>query len=111
MLALLVISTVLVTVPWAFKLLTSPAVGQPCGGGFDCRALDGRCVMGEHGRFCTVTCEDDSDCPSSAHCGIPPHDRWLVWFSTSVLSERFCVPGPRPVQPIVVPDKLPGTAN
>lgn len=93
---------VVVGIPWAFKLLMAPPIGAPCGGGFDCRALDGRCVIGEHGSYCTNTCESDDECPSSGHCGIPEHDPWRVWFSASPMSERFCVPGPRP------PEAAPG---
>ena len=111
MLALGLTATVLLAIPWTLKLTTAPALGEPCGYGFDCQALDGRCVEGEHGRFCTITCEADSDCPSSGHCGIPPHDRWQRWFSTSVLSERFCVPGPRPEQPLEIPEAIPGSGE
>lgn len=110
-LALGLTAAVLIAVPWSFKLLTAPGLGEPCGNGFDCRALDGRCVAGEHGRFCTITCESDAECPSSGHCGIPPHDRWQQWFSTSVLSERVCVPGARPEQPIAVPVAMPGSGE
>ncbi len=111
LLALAVVAFTLIAVPWTFKLTTAPKLGQPCGGGFDCAALDGRCVEGEHGRFCTVTCEDDGDCPSSGYCGIPPHDRWQRWFSPSVMSERFCVPGERPAQPLEIDSKLPGAGE
>jgi hypothetical protein len=111
MLALGLTAIVLIGVPWTLKLVTAPKLGQPCGGGFDCQALDGRCIEGEHGRFCTVACEADSDCPSSGYCGIPPHDRWQRWFSTSVVSERFCVPGPRPEQPIDIDPALPGSGE
>ena len=97
---LVAIAAVLVGVPWAFKLATAPKLGQPCGGGFDCAALDGRCVEGAHGKFCTVTCETDADCPSSGYCGVPPHDRWQRWFAPSVVSERFCVPGAKPSEPL-----------
>jgi hypothetical protein len=100
---------VLVGVPWAFKLLTAPKLGEPCGHGFDCAALDGRCVLGEHGGYCTRTCEDDPDCPASGHCGVPPHDPWQRWFASSELSERFCVPGPRPDQPLERTEAMPGT--
>lgn len=109
MLALGLTAVVLIGVPWTFKLAMAPKLGQPCGGGFDCQALDGRCVEGEHGPFCTSVCEDDSDCPSSGYCGIPPHDRWQRWFSTSVVSERFCVPGARPAQPLEIDPALPGS--
>ena len=101
-------AVVLIAVPWTFKLATAPKLGEPCGNGFDCAALDGRCIEGANGRFCTITCEVDSDCPSSGYCGIPPHDEWQQWFSTSVMSERFCVPGPRPDPAIVVPAAIPG---
>lgn len=101
-------AVVLIAMPWTFKLASAPELGEPCGNGFDCAALDGRCIEGANGRFCTITCEVDSDCPSSGHCGIPPHDEWQQWFSTSVMSERFCVPGPRPEQAIVVPAAIPG---
>lgn len=104
MLALAVTAVVLLGLPWGLKLTMAPEIGEPCGGGFDCRALDGRCVAGEHGRFCTVTCEDDAACPRSSYCGTPPHDRWLRWFSTSELSERFCVPGPGPLESFAPPD-------
>jgi len=110
-LALGVTAVVLLALPWGLKLGLAPAVGEPCGGGFDCAALRGRCVVGEHGRFCTVTCAQDSDCPSSGHCGIPPHDRWQRWFSTSELSERVCVPGPRPEQPLAVDGAMPEPRN
>ncbi len=100
MLTLGLVAVVLVGVPWGFKLATGERLGEPCEGGFDCEALDGRCVMGEHGRFCTITCEEDSECPSSGHCGVPPYDGWQVWFSASVVSERFCVPGARPEQAV-----------
>lgn len=105
--ALAVTAIVLVGVPWSFKLLTAPALGDPCGNGFDCAALDGRCVRGESGRYCTITCEGDDECPSSGHCGVPPHDAWQRWFAASRMSERFCVPGPRPQQdaePIDMPE-------
>ncbi len=108
LLALAVTALVLVGVPWAFKLLSAPKLGDSCGGGFDCAALHGRCVAGEQGRYCTVTCEADEDCPSKSHCGVPPHDLWLVWFSPSPLSERVCVPGPRPAQPLDVSEAMPG---
>ncbi|PRP91228.1 hypothetical protein ENSA5_57030 [Enhygromyxa salina] len=107
-LALAVATVVLVGLPWAFKLLTAPALGEACGGGFDCAALDGRCVGGEDGRYCTRTCEVDEDCPKAAHCGVPPHDPWLVWFSTSPMSEDVCVPGPRPAQPVEASEVMPG---
>lgn len=94
--ALIVATLVLVGVPWSFKLLTAPGLGEPCGDGFDCAALDGRCVRGEAESYCTITCDDDGDCPSGGHCGVPPHDPWQRWFAASVMSERFCVPGPRP---------------
>jgi hypothetical protein len=105
------IAAVLIGVPWAFKLATAPALGMPCGNDFDCAALDGRCIDGEQGRFCTITCEADSECPSAGHCGIPAHDRWQQWFSSSVLSERFCVPGPRPEHAIEIPDAIPGAGE
>ncbi len=111
MLSLGLVAIVLIAVPWTLKLVMTPKLGQPCGGGFDCAALDGRCVEGEHGRFCTVTCEDDSDCPSSGYCGIPPHDRWQRWFSTSVVSERYCIPGKRPAQPLEVESAQPGSGE
>jgi hypothetical protein len=107
LLALTLTALVLVGVPWSFKLLTAPALGGPCGNGFDCAALDGRCVRGESGSYCTITCEADDECPSGGHCGVPPHDPWQRWFSRSRMSERFCVPGPRPQQandPVAMPD-------
>jgi hypothetical protein len=110
LLALSVTVLVLVGVPWSFKLLTAPALGDPCGNGFDCAALDGRCVRGESGSYCTITCDGDDDCPSSAHCGVPPHDPWQRWFAQSRMSERFCVPGPSPQQapePSEMPDAKP----
>ena len=55
LLALSVAALVLVGVPWSFKLLTAPALGEPCGDGFDCAALDGRCVRGESESYCTIT--------------------------------------------------------
>lgn len=97
-LALGVIAAVLVGVPWGFKIAMAPELGEPCGSGFDCAPLDGRCVVGESGRYCTFVCETDADCPDSGHCGQPPHDSWRVWFSTSPMSETVCVPGPRPSQ-------------
>lgn len=109
MLCLAVITLVLVGVPWAFKLASAPALGQPCGGGFDCAALDGRCVVGEKGSYCTVVCEQDGDCPGGAYCGVPPFDPWRIWFSTSPMSERVCVPGVRPAQPPVAKVAMPGT--
>lgn len=99
LLALSVTALVLVGVPWSFKLISAPKLGDPCGDGFDCAALDGRCVRGESGSYCTITCEADDECPSSGHCGVPPHDPWQQWFAKSRMSERFCVPGPRPEQP------------
>jgi len=101
-------AAVLVGVPWAFKLVGAPGIGQPCGGGFDCAALDGRCVMGEDGEFCTVVCEADGDCPATGHCGVPPHDPWLRWFASSPMSERVCVPGPAPAQPVESLETMPG---
>ncbi len=89
-------AAVLIGVPWGLKLASAPAMGEPCGGGFDCAALDGRCVQGEQGKFCTRVCTSDEQCPSEGHCGVPVHDRWALWFSASVMSERVCVPGPRP---------------
>jgi hypothetical protein len=111
MLAFGLIGFVLVAVPWAFKLATAPGLGQPCGGGFDCEALDGRCIQGEHGKFCSQTCTDDSECPSSGYCGIPPHDQWQRWFSASVMSERFCVPGERPPDRLEIDATIPGSAS
>ena len=104
-----VFALVLVGVPWTFKLATAQPLGQPCGGGFDCQALDGRCVKGEEGEFCTKVCESDSDCPDSAHCGVPPHDPWRRWFAASPMSERVCVPGPAPEQPLEAPEAMPGS--
>jgi hypothetical protein len=98
LLALSLTAVVLVGVPWSFKLLTAPALGDPCGNGFDCAALDGRCVRGEAGSYCTITCDGDDACPSGSHCGVPPHDPWQRWFAASRMSERFCVPGPQPQQ-------------
>lgn len=98
--ALVVAAVVLVGVPWTFKLATAPSLGEPCGDGFDCAALDGRCVRGETESYCTITCDGDDDCPSSGHCGVPPHDPWQRWFAPSRMSERFCVPGPRPKQDV-----------
>jgi hypothetical protein len=97
--ALLVIAVVLIAVPWGFKLAGQAAMGESCEGGFDCAVVTGRCVMGEQGRFCTEVCTDDEGCPSTAHCGIPPHDFAQVEFATSPLSEHVCVPGPRPDRP------------
>lgn len=111
MLALGLIAVVLIAIPWTFKLATAPELGQPCGSGFDCAALDGRCIQGQHGQFCTRSCESDSECPSSGHCGIPPHDRWQQWFSRSVMSQRFCVPGPRPATPLEIPEDIPGAGE
>ena len=99
MLVLAAVCLVLVAVPWTFKLTMGQALGQPCGGGFDCQVPDGRCVEGEQGRFCTRVCERDDECPAEGHCGVPSHDRWQVWFSASAMSERVCVPGPRPATP------------
>lgn len=107
-LVLALTALVLVGVPWAFKLGMAPGLGQACGGGFDCEALDGRCVTGKDGQFCTVVCEADSDCPASGHCGVPPHDPWLLWFSTSPMSEQVCVPGPRPLASPTAPQAMPG---
>ena len=109
MLVLGLTALVLVGVPWAFKLLSAPGLGQPCGGGFDCAALDGRCVLGEEGPFCTIVCELDSECPATGHCGVPVHDPWRRWFSASPMSERVCVPGPRPEQPLETIEAMPGT--
>ena len=111
MLALGLIAVVLIAIPWAFKLATASELGQPCGNDFDCAALDGRCIEGEHRRFCTISCERDSECPSTGHCGIPPHDRWQRWFSRSVMSERFCVPGPRPATPLEIIESIPGAGD
>ncbi|MFV8749464.1 hypothetical protein ACNOYE_02805 [Nannocystaceae bacterium ST9] len=97
--ALLAIAIVLIAVPWAFKLASQERLGESCEGGFDCAVISGRCVMGEQGRFCTQVCTLDDECPSKSHCGVPPHDFFQVWFSTSPISERVCVPGPRPEQP------------
>jgi hypothetical protein len=96
---LLVIAVVLIAVPWTFKLTGQGQLGESCEGGFDCAVVTGRCVMGEQGRFCTEVCTGDDACPSNAHCGIPPHDFFQVWFSTSPMSEHVCVPGPRPERP------------
>jgi hypothetical protein len=90
---------VVIGIPWSFKILLAPPLGGPCTGGFDCAPLHGRCVLGENGRYCTITCESDDACPSSGHCGVPKHDPWRVWFAKSPMSERFCVPGPRPTTP------------
>lgn len=106
-LALGLIAAVLIAVPWTFKLTTAAGLGQPCGNDFDCAALDGRCIEGEQVRFCTITCEHDSQCPSTGHCGIPPHDRWQRWFSRSVMSERYCIPGPRPATALEIPEVIP----
>lgn len=97
--ALVVIAIVLIAVPWGFKLANQEQLGESCEGGFDCAVVSGRCVMGEQGRFCTDVCTTDDQCPSSGHCGIPPHDFFAVWFSASPMSERVCVPGPRPERP------------
>jgi hypothetical protein len=105
--ALSMTALVLVGVPWSFKLAMAPSLGEPCGDGFDCAALDGRCVRGEVEPYCTITCDADEDCPESGHCGVPPHDPWQRWFAQSVISERFCVPGPRPNQtsePVAMPE-------
>ncbi|KIG13142.1 hypothetical protein DB30_00520 [Enhygromyxa salina] len=111
MLCLGLITLVLVGAPWAFKLFSAPAIGQPCGGGFDCEALDGRCVVGEKGSYCTVVCEADEDCPGGGYCGLPPHDTWRLWFAASPMSERVCVPHdtkkPRP-KPAPKPIPKPG---
>ena len=107
LLALGITAVVLVGVPWTLKLATAPSLGEPCGDGFDCAALDGRCVRGETDSYCTITCDGDDDCPSSGHCGVPPHDPWQRWFAESPMSERFCVPGPRPEhgpEPIAMPE-------
>lgn len=104
--ALSITALVLVGIPWALKLSTAPALGEPCGHGFDCAAPDGRCVRGESESYCTITCKSDEECPSTGHCGVPPHDPWQRWFATSPISERFCVPGPRPersAEPIAMP--------
>lgn len=106
-LCLAVITVVLVGVPWGFKLGSEPGLGQVCGGGFDCAALDGRCVAGENGSYCTVVCERDQDCPDSGYCGVPPHDAWRVWFSKSPMSEQVCVPG-EAAGPIEVGEAMPG---
>jgi hypothetical protein len=109
-LALSVTAIVLVGVPWSFKLSTAPALGEPCGDGFDCAALQGRCVRGETESYCTITCSSDAECPSSGHCGVPPHDPWQLWFAPSRMSERFCVPGPRPEsksEPVQMPENKP----
>lgn len=107
--ALLVIAVVLIAVPWGFKLASQAPIGASCEGGFDCAVVTGRCVMGEQGRFCTEVCTDDEGCPSNAHCGVPPHDLAQVEFSTSTLSERVCVPGPRPDQSRPVPARSSST--
>jgi hypothetical protein len=111
LLTLALIALVLIAVPWTFKLATAPALGEPCGNGFDCAALQGRCIQGKDVQFCTITCDDDSQCPSTGHCGIPPYDRWQRWFSSSVMSERFCVPGPRPATPLEIPEGIPGAGE
>ncbi|NVB38744.1 hypothetical protein G6O69_12965 [Pseudenhygromyxa sp. WMMC2535] len=98
-LTLTLVGLVLALVPWIFKLTMAPGLGEPCGKGFDCAALDGRCVQGAEGPYCTRSCESDAQCPSSGHCGVPVDDPWMLWFSASEMSERFCVPGPRPEQP------------
>ena len=62
---------------------------------------------GLSGSYCTITCAGDEDCPSEGHCGIPLHDPWQRWFAASRMSERFCVPGPRPeqrVEPVAMPE-------
>ena len=97
-LALALLTGLVCLVPWLFKLASAPGIGEPCGRAFDCAALDGRCVQGETGRYCTVTCERDEDCPSASHCGVPPHDLARQEFSASALSEQSCVPGPRSTQ-------------
>lgn len=115
-LSLFAIAVVLALLPWAFKLGDRRELGAPCGGGFDCSGLGARCVVGEEGRYCTRSCESDDDCPARAHCGIPAHDRWLVWYAASPLSERYCVPGPRPAEapafdPSVAGGETPGPAG
>lgn len=97
--ALLPIALVLIGVPWGLKLSSTPELGASCEGGFDCAVIEGRCVQGKDGRFCTKVCTDDAQCPSNSHCGIPPHDIHQVEFSVSPVSERFCIPGPRPAKP------------
>jgi hypothetical protein len=108
MLVLAVVTVVLVGVPWAFKLASAPGLGRACGGGFDCAALDGRCVVGAKGSYCTVVCEGDEDCPGGGYCGVPPDDLWRLWFSPSPLSEQVCVPGDRPAQPLEHDAAMPG---
>ncbi len=102
--ALLILALVLIAVPWAFKLSGQGQLGSSCEGGFDCAVISGRCVLGEQGRFCTEVYTSDEQCPSTGHCGIPPFDFFQVWFSTSPMSERVCVPGPRPAQPPTIED-------
>lgn len=108
MVGLAVVTLVLVGVPWALKLVSAPELGEPCGAGFDCAALDGRCVVGEKGSYCTSVCEGDEDCPVSGYCGVPPHDPWRLWFSPSLMSERVCVPGDPPAGPLAIDDVMPG---
>lgn len=116
-LALSVALLFVVGIPWSLKLISAPELGAPCGGGFDCAALNGRCVIGEHGQYCTITCERDDECPSSGHCGVPMHDPWRRWFAASPMSERFCVPGPRPSKaeatsdPLALPGEAPAEAQ
>lgn len=109
LLALGVTALVLVGVPWTFKLAAAPKLGDSCGGGFDCAALDGRCVLGKSGGFCTKVCSSDAECPSQSHCGVPPHDPWQRWFASSPLSERVCVPGPAPREPLDASEAMPGS--
>jgi hypothetical protein len=94
--ALLLVGVVLLGVPWSLKLFAHERLGESCEGGFDCAVLDGRCVRGEDGYFCTKVCSSDDECPSSGHCGVPVHDPARAAFSVSPLSETLCVPGPRP---------------
>lgn len=99
MASLAVVALVLIAVPWAFKLAFTPELGDRCGGSFDCAALDGRCVGAEGERYCTRVCESEADCPEGAHCGVPVDDEWQLWFAQSPMSERMCVPGPKPAHP------------
>ena len=91
--SLALVALVLAAVPWAFKLAGAEAIGESCEGGFDCALIDGRCVQGEEGRFCTIVCESDGDCPSGGYCGLPPHDAFEQAAAGTSRAETVCVPG------------------
>ncbi len=87
---LMAIVLILLAVTFILWFVFGKQVGQECSGDFDCFGFGTFCLStkGSLQRYCTSTCDDDSDCPDGFACRSRPiFDKHKV----SLSIEKICL--------------------